>query len=59
MEIPNGFEIYRSYQGTKYTAVAIQRFWQLNGVGYPSLNELNKTIVSGAENATPMIGAAF
>jgi hypothetical protein len=51
VEIPPGFEIYRNYQGTKYTARAIQGFWHLNGVGYPTLNELNKTIAGGAENA--------
>src|ERR1700694_5499201 len=51
VEIPQGFEIHRNYQGTKYTARAIQGFWHLNGVGYPTLNELNKQIVGGAENA--------
>jgi hypothetical protein len=51
VEIPPGFEIHRTYQGTKYTARAVQGFWHLNGVGYPTLNELNKTIVGGAENA--------
>src|SRR5258705_3300249 len=51
VEIPPGFEIHRNYQGTKYTAQAIQGLWHMRGTGYPSLNELNKTIVGGAENA--------
>jgi hypothetical protein len=51
VEIAPGFEIHRNYQGVTYTARAIQGFWHMNGTGYPTLNELNKTIVGGAENA--------
>jgi hypothetical protein len=51
VEIPQGFEIFRNHQGTQYTARAIQGFWHMNGMGYPTLNELNKQIVGGAENA--------
>jgi hypothetical protein len=48
---PN-FEIFRMYKGREYRARAIQGFWHYNGIGYPSLNELNKAIgVAGPENA--------
>lgn len=51
VEIPSGFEIFRNYKGKEYRAQAIQGFWMHNGTGYPSLNELNKVVGGGAENA--------
>lgn len=51
VEIPQGFEIFRSFKGKTYRAQAIQGFWVLNGTGYPTLNELNKSLGGGAENA--------
>jgi hypothetical protein len=50
-ELPIGFQIHRKYKGTVHTATAIQGFWNYNGIGYPSLNLLNKAIGGGAENA--------
>jgi hypothetical protein len=49
-----GFTIYRTYKGKEYTATAVQGFWvsSADRTGYPTLNELNKSIgVTGAENA--------
>lgn len=47
-----GFEIFRTYKGKEYRAQAIQGFWLLNGIGHPTLNDLNKSIgIAGAENA--------
>lgn len=51
VEIPSGFEICRNFRGKAYKAQAIQGFWILNGTGYPTLNELNKSLGGGAENA--------
>jgi hypothetical protein len=49
-----GFTIFRTYKGKQYTAQAIQGFWisSADQKGYPTLNELNKSIgIDGAENA--------
>jgi hypothetical protein len=47
-----GFEIFRTYKGKEYRAQAIQGFWHWDGMGYPTLNELNKAIgIAGPENA--------
>jgi hypothetical protein len=51
VEIPSGFEILRNFKGKTYKAQALQGFWVLNGTGYPTLNELNKSLGGGAENA--------
>lgn len=47
---PN-FQIFRSYKGKEYRAVAIQGFWIMGDKGYPTLNELNAAIGVGPENA--------
>ncbi|MEQ1622970.1 MAG: hypothetical protein ABL919_16365 [Methylococcales bacterium] len=51
VEIPNGFEIFRKFKGKTYKAQAIQGFWVLGRTSYPTLNELNKSLGGGAENA--------
>jgi hypothetical protein len=51
VQLPVNFQIQRTYKGVKHTAVAVQGFWHHNGIGYPSLNLLNKAIGGGAENA--------
>jgi hypothetical protein len=51
VEVPSGFEIFRTYKGKDYKAQAIQGFWIYNGKGYPSLNELNTAIGVSHENA--------
>ncbi|MGH7488179.1 MAG: hypothetical protein ACREMY_21670 [bacterium] len=51
VEIPIDFEIFRNFKGKTYRARAVQGFWMLNGTGYPTLNELNKSLGGGAENA--------
>lgn len=47
-----GFEIFRAYKGRVYEAVATNGCWQRrdNWCLYPTLNQLNSSIVSGAEN---------
>jgi hypothetical protein len=52
VKLDPGFEIFRTYKGKGYRAQAIQGFWHWNGMGYPSLNELNRAIgITGPENA--------
>lgn len=51
VEVPSGFEIFRTYKGKDYKAQAIQGFWIYNSKGYPSLNELNTAIGISHENA--------
>jgi hypothetical protein len=52
VQIPHGFPIFRRYKGKEYHAQAIQGHWHMDGIGYPSLNELNKKIgIAGPENA--------
>jgi hypothetical protein len=54
VQLPVGFTIRRDYKGTRYTAQAIGGFWvsSKDAKGYPTLNELNKSIgIVGAENA--------
>ena len=54
VKLDPGFTIFRDYKGKHYTATAIQGFWvsSADQKGYPSLNELNKSIgIVGAENA--------
>ncbi len=51
VEIPQGFEIFRTFRGERVSAQAIQGFWMRNGIGYPTLNELNRSLGGGAENA--------
>jgi hypothetical protein len=51
IEIPTGFEIFRTFRGKHVRAQAFQGFWVLNGTGYPTLNELNRSLGGGVENA--------
>src|SRR5262245_29553457 len=52
VRLETGFTIFRTYKGKHHVAKAIEGCWHMNGVGYPTLNELNKAIgVAGAENA--------
>jgi hypothetical protein len=47
-----GFEIFRSYKHQEYRAKADAGSWLRldNGQRYPTLNQLNSSIVAGAEN---------
>jgi hypothetical protein len=54
IKLEPGFSIFRVYKGRHYTASAVQGFWvsSADQKGYPTLNELNKSIgIVGAENA--------
>jgi hypothetical protein len=54
VKLDPGFTIFRTYKGKQYTARAVQGFWisSTDQRGYPTLNELNKSIgIEGAENA--------
>lgn len=51
VEIPSGFQIFRTYKGRQYCAQAIQGFWRLGEKGYGTLNELNSALGIGHENA--------
>ena len=47
-----GFEIFRNYKGKKYVAVASSGHWRRLDTNtlYPTLNQMNAAIASGAEN---------
>jgi hypothetical protein len=47
-----GFKVFRRYKGRDYSATATAGHWlrQDNGQVYPTLNQLNSSIVAGAEN---------
>jgi hypothetical protein len=53
IELPEGFEIFRTYRGTEYRAKATGGKWQLlsTGSSYPSLNQLSRAIGTSVENA--------
>jgi hypothetical protein len=53
IELPEGFEIFRTYKGTGYQAKAVNGRWilQSNGIAYRSLNQLNKAVSGNMENA--------
>ncbi len=51
VELPAGFEIFRTYKGREYRAQAVQGFWILGDKGYGTLNELNGALGVGSENA--------
>jgi hypothetical protein len=53
MQVPEGFEIFRTYLGTDYRAKATAGRWLLMSTGetYPSLNELSRAIGAANENA--------
>ncbi|MCY4318107.1 MAG: hypothetical protein OXE76_02735 [Alphaproteobacteria bacterium] len=49
---PEGFEVFRNYKRREYKAIARQGVWLREDTGdrYPTLNQLNESIVSGNEN---------
>ncbi len=53
IELPEGFEIFRTYKGTEYRAKAINGRWLLLSTGetYPSLNQLSRAVSGNVENA--------
>ena len=53
IEFPYGFAIFRNYKNREYEAVAKDGFWQRTDTnkGYPTLNQLNSSIVDGVESA--------
>jgi hypothetical protein len=53
IELPEGFEIFRTYKGTEYRAKAIGGQWLLTNDGkmYPSLNQLSRATSGNVENA--------
>ena len=53
VEFPAGFEIFRTYLGTEFSAHSVAQGWTLNKDGgtYRSLNELSKAIGAKIENA--------
>lgn len=52
VEFYEGFKIFRRYKGDEFSATATQGSWvrEDNGKSYPSLNQLNQSIVEGQEN---------
>lgn len=53
IELPEGFEIFRTYLGVEYRAKAMGGKWLLltTGKAYPSLNQLSRAIGTSIENA--------
>lgn len=53
IELPEGFQIFRTYRGVEYRAKAINGAWMLMSSGdlYPSLNQLSRAIGTKVENA--------
>jgi hypothetical protein len=53
LELPEGFEIFRTYQGVEYRAKAVNGGWMLMSTGdmYPSFNRLSIAIGTKGENA--------
>jgi hypothetical protein len=53
IELPEGFEIFRTYKGKEYRAKAIDGKWLLTNTGdtYPSLNQLSRAVSGNVENA--------
>ena|SRR5437879_3134600 len=53
IELPEGFEIFRTYLGTEYRAIARDGGWLLTATGklYPSLNQLSRAVGAKVENA--------
>lgn len=49
---PEGFRVHRRYKGERYAAIATGGHWRREDTGqsYPSLNQLNGSIVAGTEN---------
>jgi hypothetical protein len=52
VHFPEGFEIFRTYKGKEFRALARNGAWVRtdSGRSYPSLNQLNSSIAAGAEN---------
>jgi hypothetical protein len=52
VQFPEGFEIFRTYKRREYVAYARAGTWlrKDDGRKYPTLNQLNASIASGAEN---------
>jgi hypothetical protein len=53
VELPDGFEIFRTYKGKEYKAVAENGQFRLNADGkeYPTLNQLSRATSGNIENA--------
>ncbi len=53
IDLPEDFEIFRTYKGTEYRAKAIDGQWLLVSTGktYPSLNQLSRAVSGNVENA--------
>src|SRR5438477_206720 len=50
-EVANGFEIFRTFRGKRVEAHSKGGLWMRNGTGSPTLNELNRSLGGGIENA--------
>ena len=52
-EFPYGFKIFRTYKSREYEAFADGGFWRRvdTNKGYPTLNQLNSSIIDGVESA--------
>jgi hypothetical protein len=52
VHFPEGFEVFRNYKRKEYKAIAHSGVWVREDTGerYPTLNQLNESIVSGNEN---------
>lgn len=52
VHFPEGFEVFRNYKRKQYKAIARQGFWLREDTGerYPTLSQLNQSIVAGNEN---------
>ena len=52
VHFPEGFEVFRNYKRREYKAIARHGVWLREDTGdrYPTLNQLNESIVSGNEN---------
>ncbi|MCC6890084.1 MAG: hypothetical protein IT536_16245 [Hyphomicrobiales bacterium] len=53
LQFPEGFEVFRNYHGTRYSAKAHNGAWvrEDTGEAYPSLNALNRSIGARFQNA--------
>ena len=53
LELPEGFEIFRTFKGKEYRAKAVAGSWMLMDTGdlYPSLHKLGRAIGAKIENA--------
>jgi hypothetical protein len=53
INLAEGFEIFRTYKGTEYRAIALNGQWKMSNTGimYPSLNQLSRAVSGNVENA--------